>query len=139
VTTLPAQMKVQELADLIAHHDPKVSAHQAWPLLSEQGELVGVITRSDLLRAIDKSGANRGDRLLDVGNAALVVAYPDEIVSDVVARMLSHGVGRLPVVARDNPRKLVGYLSRTTLLSTRLSVVHEESKREDGWIRSWKR
>jgi H+/Cl- antiporter ClcA len=139
VTTLPAQMKVQELADLIAHHDPKISAHQAWPLLSEQGELVGVITRSDLLRAIDKSGANRGDRLLDVGNAALVVAYPDEIVSDVVARMLSHGVGRLPVVSRQNPRKLIGYLSRTTLLSTRLSVVHEESKRDDGWIRTWKR
>ena len=77
--------------------------------------------------------------MIDVGNAALVVAYPDEIVSDVVARMLSHGVGRLPVVSRQNPKKLIGYLSRTTLLSTRLSVVHEESEREDGWIRTWKR
>jgi len=139
VTTLPAQMTVEKLADLIAHHDPKISQHQAWPLINEQGELAGIITRSDLLRAIDQSGANRGDALLNVGNAALVVAYPDEIVSDVVARMLSHGVGRLPVVERANPRKLIGYLSRTSLLSTRLSVVHEESEREDGWIRSWKR
>jgi CBS domain-containing protein len=31
-----------------------------------------------------------------------VVAYPDESVSDAVARMLSHGVGQLPVVSQKN-------------------------------------
>ncbi len=101
--------------------------------------IAGIVTRSDLLRAIDQSGSRRKDPLISISNASLVVAYPDELVSDVVARMLSHGVGRLPVISRAAPEEMIGYLSRTSLLSTRLSVLHEESKREDGWIRSWKR
>ncbi|HTB79484.1 MAG TPA: chloride channel protein [Opitutaceae bacterium] len=138
IKTLPAQGSVAELADLIARHDPEVSAHQAWPLLDSAGQLAGVITRSDLLRAIDRSGG-RETSLIEAGNSALVVAHPDESVSDAVARMLSHGVGRLPVVSRTEPKKLIGYVSRTSLLSARLASLQQETMRDDGWFRSWKR
>ena len=63
-----------------------------------------------------------------------MTAYPDESVHDAVARMLTHAIGRLPVVSRDNPKKLVGYLSRTSLLSARLRTVRQETVRDDGWI-----
>ena len=138
VKTLPADGSVAELADLIARHDPAVSAHQAWPLVDPVGELAGIITRSDLLRAIDSSGG-REMSLIAAGHSALVVAFPDESVSEVVARMLSHGVGRLPVVSRTEPKKLVGYLSRTSLLSARLTLLRQETVRDDGWFRAWKR
>jgi CIC family chloride channel protein len=55
-------------------------------------------------------------------------------VEVAVNRMLSRGVGRLPVVRKEAPTRLVGYLSRTSLLSTRLRAVHQETVREDGWF-----
>ncbi|MGA3007372.1 MAG: chloride channel protein [Opitutaceae bacterium] len=138
VKTLPADRSVADLADLIARHDPEVSAHQAWPLLDSAGRLAGIITRSDLLRAIDRSGG-RQTSLLAAGHSALVVAYPDESVADVIARMLAHGVGRLPVVSRTEAQKLVGYVSRTRLLSAKLASLRQETLREKGWFRSWQR
>jgi len=138
VKTLSAAGSVAELADLIARHDPEVSAYQAWPLLDDAGRLAGIITRRDLLRAIDRSGG-REMSLIEAGHSALVVAYPDESVYDGVARMLTHGVGRLPVVSRDEPKKLIGYLSRTSLLSARLASMQQETVRDAGWFRSWKR
>jgi chloride channel protein, CIC family len=48
--------------------------------------------------------------------------------------MLRHNIGRLPVVSRDNPKKLVGYLGRQGIMSARLRRIREEGVREEGWI-----
>jgi len=132
--TLPAIGKLSELADRIARHDPAVSAYQAWPLVDEAGDLSGILTRGDLLAAIGKSGA-REMTLIEAGTSNLVTAHADETIHDAVARMLAHDVGRLPVVSRDDPKKLIGYISRTNLLSTRLKKHRQENIREDGWLR----
>ena len=132
--TLPAQSTVAHLADLIARHDPVISNHQAWPLVDEAGRLVGMITRSDVLRAIERSGGRR-NTLIEAGSSPAVVTYPDETVAEAVNRMLAKGVGRLPVVDRADPCKLVGFVGRTSLLSTRLRSLHQETVREDGWLR----
>ena len=133
VTTLALEDRLSELADRIARHDPAVSVHQAWPLMDSSGGLSGIITRGDLYRALEKPGA--GDlTLIEAGTSALVVAYNDEFVHDAVARMLAHGVGRLPVVSRAAPKQLIGYLSGTNLLSIRLKAHTQETVREDGWL-----
>lgn len=134
VKTLAPDSTVSELANRIARHDPAISVYQAWPLLDSAGRLAGIITRNDLLRALEKPGA-ADLTLLDAGNAALIVAYPDETVHDAVARMLTHGVGRLLVVSRSDPDILVGYVSRTNLLSTKFRKLQEEVVREEGWLR----
>jgi CBS domain-containing protein len=50
--------------------------------------------------------------------------------------MLRNEIGRLPVVERDDPRKLVGYLGRNGVMAARLRRLHEEHVREPGWM-SW--
>jgi CBS domain-containing protein len=131
--TLPPDGKLSELAGRIARHDPSISVYQAWPLVDSSGSLSGIITRNDLHRALEKPGAT-DLTLLEAGSSALVVAYPDETVHDAVARMLAHGVGRLPVVSRAHPNKLIGYIGRANLLSIRLKTHHQETRREAGWL-----
>jgi H+/Cl- antiporter ClcA len=138
IKTLAASVSVAELADLLARHDPETSAHQGWPLVDASGHLAGIVTRSDLIWAIDRTGG-RDMPLIEAGNSAVVTAYPDESVLDGVARMLTHNIGRLPVVSRDDPTKLIGYLSRTSLLSARLASIKEETVRDAGWYSAWKR
>ena len=134
-TTLSACANLAELAARIARHDPAISVHQAWPLLDSDGKLAGIITRGDLLRALERPGSD-SLTLVEAGASAVVVAYADETVHDAVARMLAHGVGRLPVVSRADPKTLVGYLSRDNLLSIRLKQHRQETERNAGWLSS---
>jgi chloride channel protein, CIC family len=134
VKVLPPDMPVSELADRIAHHDPAISIHDAWPLVNSDRQLTGIVTRNDVIRSLEKTGAT-DLKLSDAGNSALVTVFPDETVHEAVARMLNHGVGRLLVVSRDDPKQMLGYVSRTHLLSTRFRQVQQEQVREDGWLR----
>jgi CIC family chloride channel protein len=74
--------------------------------------------------------------IVDVAVRNPVVAYPDELLSQATTKMLRHKVGRLPVVSREDPRKVVGYLGRTEVFGARQRVLHEEYVRERGWLKS---
>ncbi|HXM62673.1 MAG TPA: chloride channel protein [Terriglobales bacterium] len=134
--TLPADMKVGELSDLIARRDPSVSRHQGMLILDSDGNLAGVITRGDVMRALDAdpSGAST---VLDAGTRDVVVTYPDEMLHDASSKMLRNNIGRLPVVDRKDPRKVVGYLGRPGIMAARLRRLDEEHVREPGWIKGF--
>ncbi|HMK23672.1 MAG TPA: chloride channel protein, partial [Terriglobales bacterium] len=134
VPTIPDAMRVGELAERIAKHDPAVSQHQGLFIVDAQGKLEGVITRADVLRALDKD-ASGALSVLDAGSRDPLVTFPDELISEASDRMLRYEIGRLPVVERSDPRKLVGYLGRHGVMAARLKRLHEEHVREPGWIR----
>jgi hypothetical protein len=46
--------------------------------------------------------------------------------------MLENDIGRLPVVDRNDPAKLLGYLGRSGILSARHRLMEEENVRERG-------
>jgi CIC family chloride channel protein len=73
--------------------------------------------------------------VLEAGSRDLVVGFPDETISEASDRMLQNEIGRLPVVDRSDPRKLIGYLGRHGVMAARLRRLHEEHVREPGWIR----
>lgn len=131
--TLPATMRVAELAERIARHDPSVSRHQGMLVVDEQGKLEGVITRGDVLRALDKDPEGTMS-LLEASSTRVVVTYEDELLAEAAAKMLRHNIGRLPVVDRGDPRRIVGYLGRPGIMAARLRRWEEEFVREPGWI-----
>jgi CIC family chloride channel protein len=131
--TLPAEMPVRELAERIARHEPEVSRHQGILLLDAEGRLAGIITRGDILRALDEnpSGAMT---LLKAGSRKVIVTFPDETLHEAAAKMLRNTIGRLPVVDRKDPRRVVGYLGRPGIMAARLRRLDEEHVREPGWV-----
>ena len=129
-----ADLKIGELADRIARRDPEVSQHQGMLVLDRDGRLEGVITRGDIMRALDKdpSGAMS---VLDAGTREVIVTYPDELLHDAAAKMLRYNIGRLPVVDRGDQRQVVGYLGRPGIMAARLRGLDDEHLREPGWIK----
>jgi CBS domain-containing protein len=106
--------------------------------VSADGKLVGVVTQGDLLRALEQN--KKGTiSVLKAGSSNPVVAYTDELVHDAMQSMLRHDIGRLPVVSRDEPQKMVGYFNRSCLLSAWARQVEDESVREGGWIHGWRK
>ena len=135
---IAADTKVGALAERIARHDPAVARHEALLILNDAGKLAGIVTRGDILRALDKdpSGAMS---VQEAGKTHLVVTYPDELVSEAAAKLLRFDVGRLPVVDRADERKVVGYLGRASILAARLRRYQDEYVREEGWLKGFAR
>lgn len=131
-TAIDARLRVGELAARIGAHEPEVSRHEALLVGDEAGELRGVITRRDLLQAIEAGRA--ADEIGSLATRAPVTAHPDEMLDVALARMHAEGVGRLPVVSRENPRVAIGYLGRAALLGAARRSWADENERERGWL-----
>jgi CBS domain-containing protein len=132
--TIAASMKVADLSDRIARHDPELIGRQGTLIVDEDKNLAGIITRGDLVRALEHLPENA--TVLEAGTHNLIIAYPDEILHEAVARMVRNDIGRLPVVERKNPRKLLGYLGRASVMTARLRRLEEEHDREVGWLQA---
>ena len=132
--TVPGAMSVAELSARIGRHDPAVTRHQGVFVLNEVQQLAGIITRSDLMRALECDPSGRMS-VLDASSRDLVVTYPDEVLYDAAARMLRANVGRMPVVERNQPGRPVGYLGRSSIMAARLRRIEEEYVRDPGWMR----
>ena len=133
VSTITTATSLRELAERI-RHDPELARRQGTPIVDAGGRLAGIITRSDLMKGLEKDA--RGDTaVLDAGSRRLIVAYEDELIRDAVERMLENDIGRLPVVDRAEPTKLVGYLGRSGVLAARHRLIEEENVRERGGAR----
>jgi len=131
VPTISSNTKVRELADRIDHGDPWLTHHHGIPIVDEAGHLAGIITRGDVARAIEHD--RDGNRpVLSVGTTHPIVTYPGELVYQAVVKMHQHHVGRLPVVDRRDPRRLVGYLGRSHVLAVFLRHIEQERMRQPG-------
>lgn len=134
VPTIPASTSLKDLAERISANDPIVTRHQGLLMVDEQGKLKGVITRSDVLHNVDRDNIETLS-VLEVGNTDPIVAYTDELVADATERMASNQIGRLPVVERDNPGNILGYLSRASILEGRTQYFKNVSEKEREWFK----
>jgi CIC family chloride channel protein len=130
---IAADTKVGVVAERIARHDPLVVRRQALLILDDADKLVGIITRGDVLRALDKDSSG-AMTVQEAGSTHLAVTFADELVSEAAAKLLRFDIGRLPVVDRADERRVIGYLGRAAILAARLRRFQDEHVRERGWI-----
>ncbi|HEV8544389.1 MAG TPA: CBS domain-containing protein, partial [Verrucomicrobiae bacterium] len=129
---ISSEVTVHELARRIASGDADLCRRQGTLLMDANHRLVGIITRGDLVKALQEN--RRHAPIREIARAELIVGYPDESLQTALERMLQNGVGRLPIVGRDRPDELVGYLGRAAILSARMKLYQEEKIREPGWL-----
>jgi chloride channel protein, CIC family len=100
------------------------------PVVNEQGQLVGVLTRGHIRERFDREGDIALQRRLgDAVRGETVEAYPDEPLRVVVYRMAERGLTRMPVVEQAS-RKFLGLVSLNDLLKARTRHLEEERRRE---------
>ena len=122
--------RLSDLADKISGNGFKQNLHKALPVIDENGKLVGIVSRDELTKAFERDQFDK--TVMEIATTDLAVAYPDETLFDAVSRMLKQDVGRLLVVEKENPSKLVGYLGRAHILSSRLKQIEDESVYEES-------
>jgi H+/Cl- antiporter ClcA len=100
--------------------------HQGFPVLDGKGLLIGVVTRRDLLDPLVGDAA----AVRTIVKRAPVVIHEDDTMRDAADQMVRERVGRLPVVRRENPREVVGMLSRSDLLEAHAPRLEAEARAE---------
>ncbi|MCC7241652.1 MAG: chloride channel protein [Acidobacteria bacterium] len=121
----------EKVADARARlrNDPALT-HQGFPVVTDDGHLVGVVTRRDL-QAERSSDCTVGELV----RRPPVVAYRHWPLREAADEMLRQHVGRLPVVDRANPDVAVGILTRSDILRAhgdRLDELHHRDEPSVG-------
>jgi H+/Cl- antiporter ClcA/CBS domain-containing protein len=103
--------------------DTTGSLPKGFPVVDANGMLMGVVTRRDIFSA-QHPGTHTVRQAIRRSPA---VAFTDNTLREAADHMVRERVGRLPVVDRDAPRKVVGIISRRDLLiahAPRLAAAH---------------
>jgi len=107
--TVSMEMPIIELS-----HKLKRSGHHGFPVTDEEGHFYGMVTASDVEEGLLKE--NPDLKVSDIATRNPVTAYPDQSVHDILLRLGTIDVGRIPVVARDDPLRLLGVLRRHDII-----------------------
>ena len=106
-----------------------MARHEGLLVIDEHQKLTGIITRGDVLRALEQ-GESNGTTVIEAGSHDLIVSFPDEVLHEAAAKMLRNNIGRLPVVSRQDSHRIVGYVGRSNLMAAHLRQLEEEHIRE---------
>jgi chloride channel protein, CIC family len=133
VLTVPPEAKIAQISSRLAMADPAVIGQTGIPIVERDQRLVGILTHEDLTSALQKDPRGQMSAL-QAGTRNPVVTYPDELLFEAMGKMLLNHIGGLPVVSRDDPRHLLGFLDQSGLLASRRQQFQEELVREPGWL-----
>jgi H+/Cl- antiporter ClcA len=139
VVTIPASTPVRELLGRYFRSGEN-GKHQGYPVVDKDGNLLGMVTRSNLLehwvsavvQGTQATAATEVDPIItyDLLERDPITVYPWESCRTAAERMAQAGVGRLPVVSPENPNKVIGIITRSDLLKPRAQMADEEFRRE---------
>ena len=110
VQTIRADAELQELERVFDE-----THRHGFPVVDQAGELLGMVTLQDLARARERAGWQQRP-VGDIATRALLTVYPDEPMWVALKRLGTRDVGRLPVVDRQNPRRLLGLIRREDIV-----------------------
>jgi CBS domain-containing protein len=127
VVALPASETLERTRELIRPR--KSHGQHLFPVITGEGQLVGVISRNHALRLYEEASSLEREKTLgEIVPRKTTVAHSDESLRVVVYRMAETGFTRLPVV--DEKEHLVGMVSLDDLLQARTRNLQEERARE---------
>jgi len=113
------------------------SHHHGLVVLDNHGNLWGIVTISDLEEAIESHLSLKNTPISEIATPRdqMLMSYPDETMGDALNRMSLQGIGRLPVVSRDDPSDLLGLIRRNDIIRayniglTRRAEIQHQTKR----------
>jgi len=103
-------------------------SHQGFPVIDKHGALVGVVTRRDF-----QDPVHSDDRSVrDILRRPPAVVFENNSLREAADHMVRENIGRLPVVARNAPRRVIGIVTRSDLLVAHKRRLDEAHRTEQS-------
>ncbi len=102
--------------------------HTGFPVVDDDGLVLGVVTRRDLSRHLHEG---RGEeKLADLVSGLLITAFPHDRLYTARDRIFTEDIGRLIVVDPLDRRKILGILTRSDILR---AEAERDVEHTDAW------
>ncbi len=118
--TVTPEISLGELANLFQE-----TSHHGF-VVTKNEELYGMVTLSDLEEVIEEKLVD--GTVEDICTKNVLTAYPDETLDEVLGHFGAWDVGRIPIVDRGNPLRLLGVLRRVNIVH---SLANASAEREN--------
>jgi len=112
VKTIPENMTIRGLNEYIT----KVK-HSNFPIVDKDGLLTGIISFQDFKDAVLEKDLEDLIVVKELATDDVITITDDKNLDDALVMIGSRNIEQLPVVDRDNPRKIIGMLSRRDIIS----------------------
>jgi len=126
VITLPATRTLREVQEWL--RSDEAPRHQGFPVVSDEGRLLGVLTRRDLLN----SKFDAATTLRNLIHRAPVSVMEHHTMREAADLMINTKVGRLPVIGEDG--RVVGILSRSDVLAAHERRLDETRRKAEATL-----
>ncbi len=121
---LPASLTLTEGLQLLSSQ-----ASHSGLVINPLGELVGIITLSDLNRALAKQSQSEPATLNQICSKALIYVYSHESLAVAIARLAGGGLHQLPVIDPSPPYSVLGVVRLEQIMLTyELALSHQVLK-----------
>jgi CIC family chloride channel protein len=97
-------------------HLIKESTHAYFPVLNSKEELVGIISLRDIRHILLEEGLMDLVIAKDIMSEDVITLSSNQNLYDAMGTFGIKDIGQLPVVDKDNPKKVVGMLKRTDVI-----------------------
>lgn len=112
VETIPEGMRLGQILDVVTS-----SRHASFPVVDAGGRLTGILSLQDLRAVLYEESLRDLVVARDIDTREVITVHPDESLRDALAKIGFRNIEHLPVMARDDPRRIVGMVSRRDIVS----------------------
>lgn len=106
------------------------TGHHGFPVVDAKGELQGIVTLNDVASRLTDNRNPEEVTVNEISTKSLVVAYPDQSLHEVLVQVGARELGRIPVVERDNPKRLLGVLRRPDVIRAYTRALAQAAKEQ---------
>jgi len=122
--TIRSDMPLQKLRDFVYH-----SKFNCFPMVDALGRLVGILSISDCQKTFDEN-VEKTLTAQHIATQDVVTVTEDDSLFLALTRIIQGDFSILPVVGKQNPKNLLGVISRRDIMSTYDDIVIKRIARE---------
>lgn len=103
------------------------SRHVTFPVVDRDGKLSGILSLQDFREMTYEEGLDKLVVAKELATKDVVTVCPDESLRDALAKIGARNIEHLPVVSRQDPRQILGMVSRRDIVAAYNKALVERS------------
>ncbi len=112
VVTLKEDLPFRDLLEELRRHP-----YSSFPVVDGENRLEGILGYGELREVLTSEPPNPSLTARDLMRKPPPVCYPEDTLTEVTEKFRIANLGRLPVVPKDDPTRLIGVISHTDVLA----------------------
>ena len=108
VVTISEEMSFKRILEIVSY-----SRNLYYPVVDREGDMIGIISFSDIRDAAQKEGTEETTLARDLATRDVTTLKPNHNLNEALAKFSEMDVDQLPVVTVGDPKKVIGLLLRS--------------------------